>query len=233
MSKEYDLGRDGFCTVGSVLEMRVIDRIRDEVAGLSDFEGVSARRGAIFGARNLLTRLPSLKAFVENPSLLLSVKRLIGDRARPVRCLFFDKNVSANWTVAWHQDLTIAVRRKLPVDGFASWTIKAGIPHVQPPVSVLEKMVAIRLHLDLTDESNGALRVIPGSHRSGRLSPSQIDQLTATKPARVCRVDVGGTLVMKPLLLHSSLSCSLPSHRRVVHIEFSADELPSGLEWHG
>jgi len=119
------------------------------------------------------------------------------------------------------------------VAGFGPWTLKAGVHHVQPPVRVLETMMTLRLHLDMTDEANGALRVIPGSHRLGRLSPSQIEQLTTIETARACPVAAGGALFMKPLLLHSSMSCASPSHRRVVHIEFSAAELPGGLEWYG
>ena len=111
--------------------------------------------------------------------------------------------------------------------------MKAGVPHEQPPISVLEKMSSIRIHLDQTDEANGALRVIPGSHRFGHLSPSLIRQLITAEAPTVCPVNAGGALLMKPLLLHSSLSCKTPVHRRVLHIEFSADRLPGGLEWYG
>ena len=53
--------------------------------------------------------------------------------------------------------------------------MKEGIPHVQPPTAILEQMLTVRIHLDRTDESNGALKVIPGSHRQGKLSNLEID----------------------------------------------------------
>ena len=233
MSQDAELHNDGFAIVEPLLDQKSVDRIRHDVAALAIGEAVKTRQGRIFGARNLLSRLPSLVDILKSTPLENLVRRLMGKQAKPVRCLFFDKNVSANWSVAWHQDLTIAVRGKRPVAGFGSWTVKAGIPHVQPPVSILEKMLTLRLHLDMTDESNGALRVIPGSHRLGRLSPLFIEQLTRTKPARACTVQTGGALFIKPLLLHSSLSSRAPSHRRVVAVEFSADDLPGGLEWFG
>ena len=195
-------------------------------------EGTGTRRGKVFGARNLFQKIPSLRSVAEHGPLISLAKKLIGDAARPVRCLFFDKNSAANWNVAWHQDLTIAVRRERPVEGFGPWTLKAGVPHVQPPFPILERMLALRIHLDDADESNGALRVIPGSHKLGRLSPGAIEQLIATNH-RICAVGAGGVLFMKPLLLHSSLSCKSPGHRRVLHLEFSADRLPGELEWYG
>ena len=72
-----------------------------------------------------------------------------------VRGIYFDKRVDANWKVAWHQDLSIAVKAKAKIEGYGPWSVKAGITHVQPPVSVLEQMLTVRLHLDDTDETNG------------------------------------------------------------------------------
>lgn len=233
MYHQDNLERDGFFVVDSIFDEPEVEKIRDEVKALAPGDGVRARSGRIFGARNLLRHLPSLTNIIRSDSLGSYVKGLIGDQARPVRCLFFDKNASANWSVAWHQDLTIAVCQKRVVEGFGSWTMKAGVLHVQPPASILERMLALRIHLDATDESNGALRVIPGSHQLGRLSPNQIEQLTSTEDLKVCSVNAGGVLFIKPLLLHSSLSCRNPVHRRVLHIEFSAEGLPGGLEWYG
>jgi hypothetical protein len=226
------LKRDGFSVVDSFLNQGEVVTLCDEINALVPGEGVSLRKGRVFGARNLLQRLPSLRNILRADFLgSCELGGLIGDQARPVRCIFFDKNPSANWTVAWHQDLTISVRRKREVEGFKLWTTKAGVHHVQPPLSILEHMLTLRIHLDRTDESNGALRVIPGSHQLGRMDPNIIKELTATEEPRVCRVDTGGAMFMKPLLLHSSLSSRNPAHRRVLHIEFSDERLPGGLEW--
>jgi hypothetical protein len=42
----------------------------------------------------------------------------------------------------------------------------------------------------------------------------------------------GGTLLVRPLLLHASAPAIHPGHRRVVHLEFAANLLPGGLVWH-
>ena len=146
--------------------------------------------------------------------------------------MFFDKTVESNWRVPWHQDLTIAVARRIETEGFGPWSIKDGVVHVQPPLEILRKMAAVRLHLDACDENNGALRVIPGSHLGGELDAEGIGAETGSGQTVTCELSKGGALVMRPLLLHASASAKSPSHRRVLHIEYVGDELPNGLEWY-
>src|SRR5579885_2053723 len=71
-----------------------------------------------------------------------------------------------------HQDLSVPVAER--VDGvlYSGWSEKEGQLFVQLPVSFLERVLAIRVHLDDCDEQNGALRVVPGSHMMGRLDSS-------------------------------------------------------------
>ena len=91
-------------------------------------------------------------------------------------------------------------------------------------------MLAVRIHLDDCNADNGALRVIPGSHKCGFLSDSQIQQFPKAT-ATTCAARRGEAILMRPLLLHSSSPAKVPSSRRVVHLEFAADELPNGIEW--
>jgi ectoine hydroxylase-related dioxygenase (phytanoyl-CoA dioxygenase family) len=110
--------------------------------------------------------------------------------------------------------------------------VKDGIPHVQPPVNVLEEMLTIRLHLDDADETNGALRVTPGSHQFGRLTQARVQELCAERSENLCAISAGGALLMRPLLLHASSRSTSARPRRVVHIEYAARDLPNGLEWY-
>jgi ectoine hydroxylase-related dioxygenase (phytanoyl-CoA dioxygenase family) len=148
-----------------------------------------------------------------------------------VRGILFDKLPEANWKVPWHQDLSIAVRGRVDVAGFGPWSVKAGVPHVQPPLPLLENMLALRLHLDDCDAANGPLRVIPRSHTGGRLSPTAIRAWRSQQAAVACLVPRGGALLMRPLLLHASSPALRPGHRRVIHLEFAAEGLPGGLQW--
>jgi ectoine hydroxylase-related dioxygenase (phytanoyl-CoA dioxygenase family) len=150
----------------------------------------------------------------------------------PVRGLLFDKSADANWLVVWHQDLTLAVRERCEAPGFGPWSVKDGVPHVQAPAECLAQMVAVRLHLDDADEHNGALRVLAGSHRFGRLSPARIDELRRELREVVCTAAAGDALLMRPLLLHASSRSASERRRRVLHIEYAGFQLPAGLEWH-
>jgi ectoine hydroxylase-related dioxygenase (phytanoyl-CoA dioxygenase family) len=89
------------------------------------------------------------------------------------------------------------------------WSRKEGVLYVQPPRSILDALVAIRVHLEDNDENNGALRVVPGSH--------QFD--CKNTESKLCHVNAGGVLVLKPLILHKS-SKLRSGTRRVLHFVF-------------
>jgi len=151
---------------------------------------------------------------------------------RPVRSILFDKTPSENWPVAWHQDLTICTAREVACDGYGPWSVKDGIPHVQPPAKLLESMVTVRIHLDQTDSENGALLVMPRSHIHGRLSHSAIAEISSD-PAHICECQPGDVLLMSPLILHSSRRSAIPSRRRIIHFEYApSDILDTRLSWH-
>ena len=133
--------------------------------------------------------------------------------------------------MAWHQDLTIAVTHQADVPGFGPWSTKDGVVHVQPPVELLQDMITLRLHLDDTDESNGALKVLPGSHVHGRLAAADIERLRGSISEEICRAQRGDALLMRPLILHASGRSTSDRHRRILHIEYAGNDLPDGLHW--
>jgi ectoine hydroxylase-related dioxygenase (phytanoyl-CoA dioxygenase family) len=97
---------------------------------------------------------------------------------------------------------------------------------------VLEGIVAVRLHLDDSTPSNGALRVVPGSHRRGWLTAAQVQAARDESGEITCSVPKGGVLVMRQLLLHASSKAQVSAPRRVLHFVSGAPVLPLGLTWH-
>ena len=149
-----------------------------------------------------------------------------------MRAILFDKTPVANWKVAFHQDLAIAVAERRAVDGFGPWSIKSGVPHVHAPAALLEGMVSARVHLDDCGLEHGPLRVMPGTHRLGKLTAARIATLRKKCEPITCIAPAGSVLLMRPLLLHASSAATRPSaHRRVLHLEFAAEQLPGGLKW--
>lgn len=110
--------------------------------------------GKDYGLRRLLEVVPAVRQLCWETSLRNLVEPILGEKAFPVRGIFFDKNPQANWGVPWHQDVTIAVKQRIDTSGFAPWTIKGGVYHVQPPIPILERMLTLRIHLDDTAYKN-------------------------------------------------------------------------------
>lgn len=225
--------RDGFAIVPAIIDPKMILRLKQELECVGLSRAVSQRSETAFAIRNLLNEVPATRVVAADRAVSELIKPIVGTTARVVRGIFFDKTPEANWKVAWHQDVTIAVERRIDVEGFSAWTLKAGIVHVQPPISVLQDILTLRIHLDDTDESNGALKVLPGSHLIGRLTQQDIEVWKRKTATVTCCVPTGGALLMRPLLIHSSSVSPRPTHRRVLHLDFSARQLPGGLRWYG
>jgi hypothetical protein len=224
---------DGFVIIPDVLSAQTISSLLTQLDSGAQNDATRRRGDSYFGIRNLLNLVPAVRELASEACIRAIVDPFAGPRAKAIRGIYFDKTPQANWNVAWHQDLSITVREAKPVVGFTGWSRKAGIVHVQPSAAILAETLTLRVHLDGADESNGSLRLIPGSHRHGRLGAEEIQALVKQTPAVACSVPAGGVLAMRPLLLHASSAAQRPGHRRVIHLEFSPVELPGGLEWHG
>ncbi len=219
---------DGFQILPALLSLEACDEIVRELAENFQTRDRTRRRG---GVRNVFQYSATALTFAKSAPVMSLVSALIGAPAFPVRAILFDKTPEANWGVPWHQDLAIAVAQKIDTPGFNAWSVKEGVIHVNPPIAVLEGMVTLRLHLDDCNADNGALRVLPGSHRDGELNGEAISNWSDRQTAVMCEVPKGGALFMRPLLLHASAAALRPMHRRVLHVEYAATDLPNGLKW--
>ncbi len=216
---EFD--RQGFTIVESVLSL---DRIEATIAHLDTISLNTA------GTRNL-HRLAWCIELVDVLRSHPTIARLLPCDNVAVQCTLFEKTVDKNWLVPLHQDLSIPVRERCDNIHLSGWSHKEGILYVQPPIEVLENLVAVRIHIDNCSSDNGALRVVPGSHDRGRISLADIATLKTVNGEQLCEVKQGGALVMRPLLLHASSKATNPNRRRVLHFLFGSASLPLGLQW--
>lgn len=159
--------------------------------------------------------------------------KFLGSSVRPVRAILFNKTPSTNWSLGWHQDRTICVRERREVAGFGPWTIKQGMPHAEPPFDLVRRMVTLRCHLDRVTATNAPLMIAPGSHEFGRVPIGQVAEVVQRCGTTSCLAEAGDIWVYSTPILHASDAARVPSRRRVVQVDYSADELPGGLEWLG
>jgi len=104
-----DLDRDGFAIVPKLLDERCRLELMHEVERL-----LPESRA---GVRGLAAKVPSIGALAQSAAVRSLVNLVLGRDAQLVRSILFDKSDEANWQVAWHQDLAIAVAEKSEAEG--------------------------------------------------------------------------------------------------------------------
>lgn len=233
---EYDLGtsksdivENGFTVINNIFSDEEIKSITDILQDIDVSKDTFRKSEDLFAIRQFLKEVPEVTKLVLIDRITEIVREIFGEKYFVVKSIYFDKPEKSNWYVSYHQDLTISVNQKLELPDFGPWTTKQNQFAVQPPLNILENIYTIRIHLDDTDEHNGALKVIPKSHAKGIYRPETINWDIETE--EICKVEKGGIMIMKPLTLHGSNRTTNGKKRRVIHIEFSDRELPEGLQW--
>jgi len=220
---------NGFTIINSIYTEEEVSRLLYVIEN-TESSGDTFRKSAdLFAIRQFLKEAPATLPVILNNNLRQIITSIFGNDYFIVKSIYFDKPEVSNWFVAYHQDLTISVDRKTEIDHFGPWTVKQNQFAVQPPLHVLENIYTIRIHLDETNQDNGALKVVPQSHSKHIYRPENINWETETETT--CNVEKGGIMIMKPLLLHSSGRTINNKRRRVIHIEFSSALLPQPLQW--
>jgi ectoine hydroxylase-related dioxygenase (phytanoyl-CoA dioxygenase family) len=212
----------GFAIVCDVLEPAEVDRLS---AGLEAANLARSRAGA----RHLMSQA-AVEMAARDPRLVAIAARMLESDATPFRATLFDKSPDSNWLVAWHQDTALPLESRVDAPGWGPWSEKLGVLYAHAPSAALEKVVALRLHLDDSTAENGPLRVIPGSHGEGVLTDAQVSERAALKSPVACLAARGSVVAMRPLIIHASSKADTPLPRRVLHIEYAASlDLGDGL----
>ena len=160
-----------------------------------------------------------------NQRLLGIARDVLGAEAFPFHATLFDKSPISNWLVVWHQDTALPLRERREAPGWGPWSVKGGVNYAHAPANALEQVLALRVHLDDSTDTNGPLRVLPGTHTLGVLTDEAIHQLSKEVTAFDCPVSRGGVLAMRPLIVHASSKSQVENPRRVLHIEYAASAI--------
>jgi len=155
------------------------------------------------GARNVF-RAEAVRTLAHDARLIELARSYLGESAFPFRATLFDKSPQQNWLVVWHQDTALPLCERHDGAGWGPWSIKGDIVCAHAPAHALEQVLAIRVHLDDSNEENGPLRVLPGTHRRGVLSDEAIHEVASQVPSFSCSVNAGSVVAMRPLVVHAS-----------------------------
>jgi len=227
--KEREIQELGFSVVDHVFTEQEVEDILAAINRADSTKETFRKSDDLFAIRQFLKEVPETIGLIFNNKLKHIVKEVFGEDYFLVKSIYFDKPETSNWFVSYHQDLTISVNQKVEIAGFGPYTNKHKQFAVQPPLDILESNFTIRIHLDYTNEENGALKVITDSHSKGIYRPETINWNIEKEMS--CNVERGGVMIMKPLLLHSSGRTSNNQKRRIIHLEFSNKILPKELKW--
>ncbi len=232
MNRVNQINNEGFSIINNVYNQTEIEKLILLIEDVTenDSENATFRKSQdLFAIRQFHKEIPETLDFIFNENLKEIIESNFGKGYFITKSIYFDKPEKSNWFVAYHQDLTISVDRKIDVEHFENWTLKQNQFAVQPPTEILEDNFTIRIHIDKTTKDNGALKVINNSHSKGILRIENLD--FENEKETICEVEKGGIMIMKPLLFHASNKTTNNERRRVIHIEFSKQKLPEGLEW--
>ena len=205
----------GLCTPAALDELEELLDFHEARAGIRIFDD------------------PALAGWLAKSPISDVTSSILGSAARAVRAILFDKTQASNWALAWHQDRTIPVRRRLEVPGFDHWTVKSDVDHVEPPFGIVENMLTARIHIDPVSTANSPSLVAPGSHRLGRIEESDIDGAIRRCGTAACLADRGDVWLYRTAILHASEPTRSGAARRILQVDFSSDDLPGGLDWVG
>lgn len=187
-------------------------------------ERAGARLHGVHGLREVLNGGGSIGAVASHH---------LGAAARPVRALLFDKSGENNWALGWHQDRTIAIAERCEVEGFGPLTVKAGMIHIEPPPTLQAAMITLRIHLDDVPLDNAPLLAAAGSHRLGRVPQADIAGVVRSSRIAHCAASAGDIWAYSTPIVHASELAARPGRRRVLQVDYAAQELPGGLRWLG
>ena len=228
----HKINTDGFAIIENIYDNDEINKIISIIEKVSDSNTSNStfrKSNDLFAIRQFHKEIPETLNFIFNQNLKDVIGLNFGDDYFITKSIYFDKPEKSNWFVAYHQDLTISVNKKISSQNFQNWTIKHNQFAVQPPKQILENNFTIRIHIDKTTSENGALKVINNSHKKGIYRIENID--IKDEIETYCEVEKGGIMIMKPLLFHASSKTTNNARRRVIHIEFSNQKLPGTMEW--
>lgn len=194
---------NGYLKLPQCVSLSFVKQLRKVVDDLCSHENETSEHAIIESANKKF--VVAIDAIIANPNsifaellgspFLLSIaESLCGEDFFPVQDFIVIKTLGDQNEVKWHQDVITAAH---------------------------EKTIMIGFYLDPTNDENGALRVIPSSHKSN-LSICELQKMEYQS----LDMEAGDVLIHNLKIAHSSGTLTTFPKRRVIYFEFmSASEI--------
>ncbi len=213
MSWQDSVKNSGFAMLPSLFSGAEVKRL------VEDLEKSTLSRSRA-GIRHAIKH--SAVAELANEERLINLaEEILGEEADfHFHATLFDKSPSANWLVMWHQDTALPIRERRELPGWGPWSVKEGVTYAHAPASALSNVLALRIHLDDSTESNGPLRVLPGTHSLGVLDEVVNSRALPKKssPPNVWSIRAGSLCNAVHCCCTLSRNLRVRAPRRVLHV---------------
>lgn len=166
----------------------------------------------------LLTQYPNFQKIIFNKNLSRLVQE-IDPNAFLVKSVLFYNNPQESYYHNWHQGGTIYTQEK-----------NSNRSTPKPSLEIAKNIFCIRIHLDDCNTTNGQQFVLSGSHKK-LFTIEEVELISNNSNSYILEMYAGSTLLMNSLLLTSFSSTKTLKRRRVIHLEFSSQQLPDKMEW--
>ena len=114
----------GFSVIGNVFSDQEIEKISSVIQNMDTSKETFRKSEDLFAIRQFLKEVPEVKNLIFNENLKTIIREIFGENYFVVKSIYFDKPEKSNWYVAYHQDLTISVDKKINLENFGPWTTK-------------------------------------------------------------------------------------------------------------
>ncbi|WP_228375264.1 MULTISPECIES: hypothetical protein [Chryseobacterium] len=122
----------GFSVINTVFSDDEVEEIINVLSSIDTSRENFRKSEDLFAIRQFLKEIPDIKDLIFTENLKKVIREIFGEKYFVVKSIYFDKPETSNWYVAYHQDLTISVDKKMELQGFGPWTTKQNQFAVQP-----------------------------------------------------------------------------------------------------
>lgn len=127
MNYSSEITNEGFTIINAVYTENEIQKLISLIENLTENDSGNAtfrKTQDLFAIRQFHKEIPKILPYIFNQNLKNIIASIFGEDYFITKSIYFDKPEKSNWFVAYHQDLTISVGKKIEIENFSNWTIK-------------------------------------------------------------------------------------------------------------